>query len=224
MTESLVPIHAAASEMAAIPTKRRRSCCGCANIHVSPRSERKTWPADLCPRASAYPLAAQRLEARTQLFREELRLLPAGEVPALGQLVVVDQLWIGLLGPTPRRRVEFVREHAHGSRDGDALDVEIPLAPVLPVETGAGNPGGRQPGERDVVEDVVAGEALVLSVEDPSDQLQAARVVIEEVRRQADGRIRDSVQRLRSQAHLVPVADALLIDELQPVVRHFLIG
>ena len=78
--------------------------------------------------------------------------------------------------------------------------------------------------DRDVVEDVVAREALGLSVEDARDQLQAARVVIEEVRRQADGRIRDSVQRLRSQPHLVPVADALLIDELQTLVREFLIG
>jgi len=33
-TESLVPIHAAPSESAAIPKKRRRSCRGCANIHL----------------------------------------------------------------------------------------------------------------------------------------------------------------------------------------------
>ena len=39
----------------------------------------------------------------------------------------------------------------------------------------------------DVVENVVAGEALRLSVEDSRDEVQAARVVIEGVRRQADG-------------------------------------
>jgi hypothetical protein len=33
-TESLVPIHASPSESAAIPKKRRRSCRGCANIHL----------------------------------------------------------------------------------------------------------------------------------------------------------------------------------------------
>ena len=35
-------------------------------------------------------LSAQRLEARAKLLREELRLFPGGEVPALGQPVVVD--------------------------------------------------------------------------------------------------------------------------------------
>ncbi len=39
---------------------------------------------------------------------------------------------------------------------------------------------------RDVVEDVVAREALGLSVEDARDELVAARVVIEEIGRQAD--------------------------------------
>ena len=54
---------------------------------------------------------------------------------------------------------------------------------------------------------------------DACDQLVAARVVIKEIGRQADGRIRDSVQRLRAQPHLEAVGDALLIDELQPLVR-----
>jgi hypothetical protein len=40
---------------------------------------------------------------------------------------------------------------------------------------------------RDVVEDVVAREAFGLAREDACDQLVAARVVIEEVARQADG-------------------------------------
>ena len=39
---------------------------------------------------------------------------------------------------------------------------------------------------RDVVEDVVAREALGLSVEDARDELIAARVVVEELGRQAD--------------------------------------
>src|SRR6185436_14796006 len=41
ITESLVPIHAAPSDSAAIPRKRRRSCRGCANIHLCLCMERK---------------------------------------------------------------------------------------------------------------------------------------------------------------------------------------
>ena len=125
-------------------------------------------------------LLAQRAEARAHFFGQELRLLPSGEVSALRQRVVVDQVGIGPLGPTPRSRIELVWEDAHGNWDGDALGIEIPLAPVFPVETGARNPRVRQPGDRDVVENVVARQALRLSVEDPRDELQAPRIVIEE--------------------------------------------
>ena len=57
---------------------------------------------------------------------------------ALGEFVVVDELGIGLLCPALRGWIEFVREDAHGNRDGDAFDIEIPFAPIFPVETGAG--------------------------------------------------------------------------------------
>ena len=57
-----------------------------------------------------------------------------------------------------------------------------------------------------------------------SAEEKAACVVIKEIRRQADGRIRDSVQRLRPQPHLESVGDSLLIDELQTLVSEFLIG
>ena len=179
-------------------------------------------------RAPAPALArycAQRSEARAHFLGQELRLLPGGEVSALGQLVVVDQLGIRPLRPTPRGWIELVREDAHGNRDATTpLTLKNALPPVLPVETGAGDRRVRQPGDRDVVEDVVAREALGLSVKDARDELQAARVVIEEIRRQADRRIRDSVQRLRSQPHLEAVADALCIDEAQTLVRELLVG
>jgi len=85
-----------------------------------------------------------------------LGLLKCGEVSAFGELVEVDELGIGLLGPTQWGRIEFVREDADGDRDVDFFGVEIPeLAPVLPIETGAGKRGVRQPGDGDVVEDVV---------------------------------------------------------------------
>src|SRR6202140_1835934 len=99
----------------------------------------------------------------------------------------VDQFGKRLLCPAPRGWIEFVREDAHGNRDGDAFGIEIPFAPVLPIETGARKRRVRQPGERDVVEDVVAREALRLSVKDGRDELIAPRVVIKEVSRQADG-------------------------------------
>ena len=92
------------------------------------------------------------------------------------------------LCPTPRGWIEFVRKDAHGNRDGDAFGIEIPeFAPNLPIEPGARKRRVRQPGDRDVVEDVVASEAFGLSVKDARDQLIAARVVIQKISRQADG-------------------------------------
>src|SRR3979490_2966925 len=100
----------------------------------------------------------------------------------------MDEFGIRPLCPAPRGWIEFVREDAHGNRDGDAFGIEIPeFAPILPIETGARKRRVRQPGDRDVVEDVVAREALRLSVEDACDQLVAARIVIKEISRQADG-------------------------------------
>ncbi len=87
-------------------------------------------------------------------------------MPALGELVEVNELGIRLLRPAPRSGIEFVREDADGNWDGDAFGIEIPaLAPILPIETGAGKRRVRQPGDRDVVEDVIAGEALELLLE-----------------------------------------------------------
>jgi hypothetical protein len=58
-------------------------------------------------------------------------------VTALVELVVVDELGIRPLRPAPRRWIELVGEDAHGNRDGDAFGIEIPFAPVLPIETAA---------------------------------------------------------------------------------------
>ena len=100
----------------------------------------------------------------------------------------MDQFGIRPLCPAPRGWIEFVREDAHGNRDGDAFGIEIPeFAPILPIETGARKHRVRQLGDRDVVEDVVAREAFGFSRKDACDQLVAARVVIQEISRQADG-------------------------------------
>src|SRR5438128_12549069 len=97
---------------------------------------------------------SQRPEGGTNLGGEEFRLLPGREVVALVDFVEVDEVGVGLLGPTPRRLIKLSREDAHGSRNRDALDVEEAEL-VLPVEPARGNPCIRHPGERNVVEELV---------------------------------------------------------------------
>ena len=154
---------------------------------------------------------------------EELRLLPGREVTALVELVVVDELGIRLLRPAPRGLIELVGKGAHGDRDGDALRREEGEL-ALPVEARRRDRRVRQPVERDVVEDVVARQALGLPVEDARDERVAARVVVEHPGGQADRRIRDRVQRLRAVRHLAGVAQAVLVEEVELVVRVLLVG
>jgi hypothetical protein len=59
------------------------------------------------------------------------------------------------LGPAPGCPVQLIREGAYLERNCDVLGVEE-VRLVLPIETSRGNPGVRQPAERDVVEDVVS--------------------------------------------------------------------
>src|SRR6202042_434118 len=84
---------------------------------------------------------------------------------ALVELVEVDEVaGIRALGPAPRGLIELVGEDADGIRNGDVLGVEE-VRLVLPIETSRGNPGVRQPVQRDVVEDVVTRQgALQLSL------------------------------------------------------------
>ncbi len=77
-------------------------------------------------------LRAQRPETSANLLTEEFRLFPSRKVPTFIDLVVVDQFGKRPLCPAPRGWIEFVREDAHGNRDGYALGVEIPEF-VLPL-------------------------------------------------------------------------------------------
>src|SRR5215217_2581483 len=77
-----------------------------------------------CTRSNRVMCSAKRSKARADLVDEQLRLFPGGEVPALVELVVVDQLGIGVLSPAARRLIELVGEDAHGHRDVHALGVE----------------------------------------------------------------------------------------------------
>jgi len=65
--------------------------------------------------------------------------------------------------------IEFVREDAHGNRDGDAFDAEE-RRELFSSRDGPRKRRVRQPGDRDVVEDVVARE--------PSDSLLKTREII----------------------------------------------
>jgi hypothetical protein len=66
-----------------------------------------------------------------------LWLFSGRKVSALVDLVVMDQFGIHPLRPAPWSRIEFVREDAHGNRDGDAFGIEIPeFPPILPIKEG----------------------------------------------------------------------------------------
>src|SRR5579875_3058840 len=111
----------------------------------------------MCSRSDTLAPLADRSERRAELGREQPWLLPGGEMVAPVQLVEVDEVGVGPLGPAARDLVDLVREGAHRGRDRDALDVEE-ADRVLPVQAGGGNPGVRQPVERDVVQDLVPGQ------------------------------------------------------------------
>ena len=48
-----------------------------------------------------------------------MRLFPCRKVPAFVDFVVVDELVIRLLRPTPRGLIVLARKDGHGSWDGD---------------------------------------------------------------------------------------------------------
>src|ERR687898_420695 len=152
------------------------------------------------------PRSTQRPERGADLLTEELRLLPGGEVAALVDLVVIDEVGIRLLRPTPWRLILLAGKDAHGHRDGDALGIEE-ASFVLPIETRGRDPGVRQPIERDVVEDLVtrqfarSARGPVQSRHDRRGRLAVSIVVVEKPGGQADGGIRDAVQRLRARCH-----------------------
>ncbi|HEX5500174.1 MAG TPA: hypothetical protein VFX03_13140, partial [Thermomicrobiales bacterium] len=95
---------------------------------------------------------------------------------------------------------------------------------AFPVESRRRDRGVRQPVERDIVENVVAREPLSLSFEDASDELVAARVVVEHPGGQADRRIGDCVERLRPERHFLRVAQALPVEKVELIPRVPLVG
>src|SRR5262249_53888607 len=79
-------------------------------------------------------LLPQRLERRSQIGHQEVRLLPGREVPALVVPAVKNKSGIGLHRPAPRSLVQLVGEGADADRNGDSFwRKESELA--LPVQT-----------------------------------------------------------------------------------------
>src|SRR5215471_4662190 len=81
-------------------------------LHVRARAELGNRRRTNVVRRLLQSSPAQRSEGGAHLGGEEFRLLPRCKVPTLVELVVVDQLGIRLLCPTPRGRVNLVRKGA----------------------------------------------------------------------------------------------------------------
>src|SRR5918993_3407458 len=98
-----------------------------------------------CPYSPSLQLA-QRLEPYAHLIHQKLRLFPRRKVPALVELVVMDEPGIRPLHPAPRRREDVVRKDAYRNRDGDVLRVKERnlLVGGLPIETSRGDCRVRQ--------------------------------------------------------------------------------
>src|SRR5688572_7878853 len=100
----------------------------------------------------------------------------------------MDEILVGALGPTPRSLVDLFGENANGGRNGDVEVVEEG-ALVFSIETSAGHTRVRQPGEGDVVENVVACEVAVGFPIDKefSNVLVAGHVVVDHPGGKGDG-------------------------------------
>src|SRR4051812_30525279 len=105
--------------------------------------------------------SAERPEGGTNLVSEQFGLLPGGEVSTPRGFVVVAQGRVVRLGPAAWCLEDLAREGAYRDRDRHGRRGLARTEGVLPFPV---CPGGRaagagQPIDRDVVEDVLAGEA-----------------------------------------------------------------
>src|SRR5262245_49626188 len=111
---------------------------------------------------SGLPPSAKRLERRAQLRREQLRLLPRGEVSAPVSLLEVADIRVRVIYPTARGLPDLAGKRGDTDRQRylrrslagrTCLSQDSSVLPIRPGRRGAGT---RQPVQRDVVEDVVA--------------------------------------------------------------------
>jgi hypothetical protein len=80
-------------------------------------------------------------------------------MPTSVELVVVDELGVRPLCPTPRNGIDLVWKDAHSNRDADVFRRDNSQL-VFPVETSRRDRRVRQPIECDVVEDVIPREVF----------------------------------------------------------------
>src|SRR3954471_8747740 len=123
---------------------------------------------------------AKRPEPYAHLIHQKLRLFPSRKVPALLELVVMDEPGIGPLRPAPWRMVLLVRKDAHRNGDRDVLRSEVDLGEPVPIETRRRDCCVRQPEQGCVVEHIVPGKACCLSVESTRDEAQTDWVVVDQ--------------------------------------------
>src|SRR6267154_6328306 len=135
----------------------------------------------------------------------------------------MDEFGIRFLYPAPRSGVDLIGINADGNRDGDVLGGEKGKL-VFPIQTSRRDRRVRQPVEGDVVENVVSRKALGLAGKDARHERLTGFIVVKYPGRQADGRVRDPVKRLRAVPHLEGVAKAVLIEKGEPIESMLLVG
>ena len=185
------------------------------------------------PRTKSLPRLSfgrpQGLEGRPQFLSKNRWLLPCREVATFVELVVINEIGIGPLGPAPRSLICLAGEDAHGHRNRDALSVPKATL-VFPIEPRRRDTRVRQPIERDVIENLIprqfarGARGSVQSRGDRSGRLSASIIVVEKPGSQADGRIRNAVQRLRARCHKSGVGDSLLQRSVQLLVGARFLG
>src|SRR5262249_17626629 len=99
---------------------------------------------DMCSRPRHGQLA-ERPEGCAELFGEQLRLIPGGEVAAPGGFVEVDEVGVELFGPAARGLEDLAGERGEAGRECD-LRWSLPgcssCGPsALPVRAGGRGPG-----------------------------------------------------------------------------------
>ena len=130
--------------------------------------------------------------------------------------VEVGEAGVGLLGPAPPDPPDFAGKRGEPDRE---LDLRARLSRrvsgglrVLPVLPGRGGPGAGQLVQRDVVENVIPGQAAggLPVQESAGDLVVAVGVVVEHPGRHGDGRVQQYVaDRLRPRVLLDEVAAAV---------------
>src|SRR6267154_4723659 len=135
----------------------------------------------------------------------------------------MDEFGIRFLYPAPRSGVDLIGINADGNRDGDVLGGEKSKL-VFSIQTSRRDRRVRQPVEGDVVEDVVSRKALGPAGKDARHERLTGFVVVEYPGRQADGRVRNPVKRLRAVRHLDGVAQAMLVEKGEPIESMLLVG